>query len=163
MVYHMGANIMVDVVNPSIVTVNGGKSSPQVTPFLHKKYKFFWDNCKFTNIKRFTKKKFLESSISLGNILFIGCNHLILKMVLKSNCCIRNKHNGIILIKKHVITDSLDQEKHSFIIYCSCYLPTIPRKFLFMSVVMQIGDKIKPHHKTLNKSNKNHRLRKTLI
>lgn len=40
MVYHMGTNIMVDVVYPSIVTVNGGKSSPQVTPFLYQEFKF---------------------------------------------------------------------------------------------------------------------------
>jgi hypothetical protein len=34
MMNHMGPDIMVDVVNPSIVTVKGCKASSQIAPFL---------------------------------------------------------------------------------------------------------------------------------
>lgn len=33
---HMSSDIMMDVVNPPVVAIKSGQSSPQVTPFLHK-------------------------------------------------------------------------------------------------------------------------------
>lgn len=40
MMYHMGPDIMVYVVYPSIVAIKRGKSTPKVTPFLFKDLNF---------------------------------------------------------------------------------------------------------------------------
>lgn len=42
MVYNVGSNIMVNVIEPSIITIYRGKSSPQVTPFLNLLMVFFF-------------------------------------------------------------------------------------------------------------------------
>lgn len=65
MMYNMGANIMVDVIKQSIITINRGKPSPEITPLLSQ-YK---DKGQWSFWNEITLLKMLPTSSGGGVIL----------------------------------------------------------------------------------------------
>lgn len=110
MVDNMGSNIVVNVIEPSIITIYRRKSSSQITPFL-----FF-----YTYI------------------------HIV------SNMQFQKIYIFFFLLGSRVPIQQNNKPPNFYIFY---YLASVPWKFTFVSMVMQVSNSVQPHHEYLKKQN----------